>query len=214
MAGKEEELGPDDPGDEMKPRRQDRNGFRTHGQKREEWTPTAYQWAIYDAVRRGMSLRSAGAKYEVSFQYVHQVCQKVDQYLSQFYIDRVREIRVRHTEQLEHIFTEAMAAWERSKEDAVTSIQGETTKSFKTETKTVSQAGAPAFLNEARGALADIRKIHAVDKNPKMADTDGNEDADRVAGKTREQIIQERINRLNASLKTSQAMNGSSEQAG
>ncbi len=212
------------------PRKATENAVRMHGQKRVEWEPNARQWAIYDAVRRGYSYRHVGFEFELSFQRVGEICRQIDRYLSQLYIDRVRELRERHTQHLEHIFCEAMAAWERSKKAAVeiTSEEVEldagadwdgskvTLPAKKIRRKKSFQAGAPVFLNEARGALNDIRKIHAVDVNPKVREEEGDEDEGRVAGKDRDQLITERINALSASLKTSKAVGQqtTTEQAG
>jgi predicted transcriptional regulator len=64
--------------------------------------------------------------------------------------------KVVQLEQLEHIVSEAMRAWEVSKEDSVT-VQGFSDGKFIVTTKT--QCGNPAFLGQVRGALADIRDL-------------------------------------------------------
>lgn len=206
--------------DDKLPRPVNRSAFRSHGQKRKEWEPSAYQLAIYEAVRKGSSYRAVAAAFSetgksISFQRVGAICQAVDQYLAQYYMENIRELRARHTGHLEHIFCEAMAAFEKSKGIGVTeefesvSIEnpensdGEPIGAIKTKRKEVHQCGNPAFLGEARAALADIRKIHAVDKNPKMVETDEG-DEDRVAGKSRETVIEEHILRLQAAKKALQ----------
>jgi hypothetical protein len=215
---------------DMMPRRITRSPYRTNG-KRDEWEPSALQWAIYDAVARGGSYRGVAAKFteaghEMTFQNVHWTCKRIDEYLAQYYMDNVRELRARHTQHLEHLFCEAMAAWERSKEIAVTEefesiqVDGEEPDdpprdATKTKRKEVHTAGTPAFLSEARSALADIRKIHAVDKNPKMVDADEGEEEERVAGKDRLTVIDEHIQRLQATRKAMEAVSSpKAEQAG
>ena len=170
------------------PRRKRRDGFVNNNQKRRPWEPTANQWAQYDAVRRGGSLRYVGEKFGISFQAVEKTCNRIDDYLSAMYIDRVKRLRVRHTQHLEHIFCEAIEAWGTSKKSADGKLPGEA-----------------VYLREAMRALAAIRKIHAVDKNPN-ADEHGDDTGERVAGKDREHVIQERINALNASLVASQVL--------
>lgn len=199
----------------MKPRKVKRNGIGTHGQKRVEWEPTARQWAMYLMVRQGKSFRSVGAEFELHFTSVQKMCQRVDVFLGALYRDKVLELRVSHTVSLEHVFSEAMTAWEKSKEPGITETSGDTPKGPTSETKKVYQCGNPAFLGEARSALADIRKIHCVDKNPKVMDLTGDESDDRVAGRERNQVIQERIEKLTAHLKANQEKSGpAAEQAG
>lgn len=194
MAKKKPKPPPLELNDDELPRRVERSGWGNHGQKRSEWEPSAYQWAIYDLVKRGNSYRTVAQAmtekgYQLSFQRVGQICTAIDDFLAQQYIDNTRAIRARHTEHLEHIFCEAMLAWERSKDS------GDPDKP---------KPGAPAFLFEARSALTDIRKIHAVDKNPKLVEMDENADDDRVAGKSREAVLDEHINRLLAAKKAMQ----------
>lgn len=86
--------------------------------------------------------------------------------------------KARQVEILMRIVSEAMSAWDRSKADAVTvktttgaaeaenDTAGEKTEvpAARKETTRKGQAGAPAFLAEARSAMADVRKILGLDE--------------------------------------------------
>jgi hypothetical protein len=192
------------------PRRVERSGWGSHGQKRTEWEPSAFQWAVYEQVRKGGTYRQVAAAFTeagepITHQGVSNICGRVDEYLAQQSMERVRAMRERHTGHLEHLFCEAMAAWEASKGIVVTEefesvtikgADGEAEPAEKKKRKEVHSAGNPAFLSEARAALAEIRKVHAVDKNPKIREEDEGADDERVAGKSRVQVIEETINRL------------------
>jgi hypothetical protein len=56
-----------------------------------------------------------------------------------------------------------MRAWERSKEDAEAEKNVTSDKGQSTERTRRGQTGDPRYLDQARGALADIRKIWALD---------------------------------------------------
>lgn len=189
------------------PRRVERSGWGSHGQKRTEWEPSAFQWAVYEQVRKGGTYRQVAAAFTeagepITFQGVGNICGRVDEYLAQQCMGRVREMRERHTGHLEHLFCEAMAAWNNSKGEIVTmeTVTTTTAKGEVTTNKEVKRysAGNPAFLSEARAALAEMRRIHAVDKNPKIREEEEGAEDERVAGKSRVQVIEETINRLTA----------------
>lgn len=203
----------------MQPRRPPQFGIGAHGRKPVEWEPQAFHWAIYEQVRRGHSYRAVAAAFSqaakqggdgrtITFQAVGYICGRVDEYLARISFNRVVEMRERHTSHLEHMVCEAMAAWVRSQEPTVSietttitvmAADGETgMPAEKVTRKEVSTPGSPAFLAEARALLADIRKIHAVDKNPKVREEEEGEDDDRVAGKDRTLVIEEHIARLQA----------------
>ncbi len=177
-----------------------RGQMGSHRAKVAEWAPSARQWEIYEAVARGGSYRHVGAAFSMTFQNVAQLCIKVDAVLSQMFIDRVRQIRQRHTSQLEHLYCEMMSAWDDSRA-TVTTGEGK-------DAKTVRKPGVTSFASEARAILADIRKIHAADKNPKIDELAAGDTGERFAGRKREDVIQERINMLNASLTASKAISG------
>ena len=195
---------------ESLPRRQNRNRAGSHVAKKKPWEPTARQLAMYEAVTRGGSYRTVGAAFGIVHQAVAVTCGKIDDLLSLQYMDKIRRLRARHTQTLEFIVGEAMQAWERSKTIAVTEtvetegitqIDGTAapTGLQKKRRQEKQQFGDSAYLSEARSALADIRKIWAADKNPKILEIEG-EDEYRVAGKPLEQVLEEEILKLQTTL--------------
>lgn len=192
------------------PRKKTRAGNGKHTAKVKPWEPTARQWAIYEAVTRGGSYRTVGAEFSVSHSAVALTCGKIDDLLALQYMDKIRRLRARHTQTLEVIVDEAMQAWERSKSLAITeTVETEgITQTDGTSSPTGLQKkrrqekqlfGDSSYLSEARAALADIRKIWAADKNPKIVELEGEEEY-RVAGKPLEQVLEEEILKLQTTL--------------
>lgn len=102
-------------------------------------------------------------------------------------LDSVGRVMVEHVGTLEYILEETMAAWEESKLEALEvqrkSLQAQastgqapgqppTAKAAEQTTKVKSQTGEPAYLREARAAMADIRKIIGADRPSKVSLTD------------------------------------------
>lgn len=89
--------------------------------------------------------------------------------------------KARQLEQLRWIAQEAAEAWERSKqpiastktteEGVGTADDGTTVLESKTETTVKEQGGIPAFLAEARAAMADARRILGLDAPAKTEAT-------------------------------------------
>ena len=77
--------------------------------------------------------------------------------------------KVRHTLRLEHLYAEAMRAWEASKVDATRRRQRKTHGAGGSAGATVAeivvenQHGDPRYLEEGRKALADLRKVWGLD---------------------------------------------------
>jgi hypothetical protein len=107
-------------------------------------------------------------------------------------------VKARQIQQLEHIRAEAMAAWHRSKADAVRRRQrrseGAGTGTAIAEVVTEAQHGEARYLTEARGALADQRKLLGLDAPQQLQ-----LDARPFAHLTDEQV-QEELRRLDALL--------------
>lgn len=91
--------------------------------------------------------------------------------------ENVELVKADQTAQLQWIASEATTAWHHSKQDAqtvktVVGPQGEDdglgTATIKEETTVKGQAGDPALLSQARGALADIRSIWGLDAPEKV----------------------------------------------
>lgn len=82
--------------------------------------------------------------------------------------------RARHTLRLEHLYAEAMRAWRDSQQDATRRRQRKsegTAAGGTTFAELVSENrhGDPRYLDEARKALADLRKVWGVDAPERLA---------------------------------------------
>lgn len=153
------------------------------------WEPTAQQLEVYHRFIAGESQSDLSPVYRVAQQTISHWVRQINAWLVPQFINTVREIRCQHTEHLTHLFQEAMKAWERSKQDAVTKTEesgtgGEDGGSWSKEgTTTRGQAGNPSFLAEARAALREIREMWGAD-SPKRIDLQGDL---RVAGVSRDE---------------------------
>lgn len=135
--------------------------------RRKKWEPNERQLEIYAYIQSGKRYVRAAKKFGLVVSRIHDICKQIDKWLAGRLVHRVEQIKARHYSRLEIIYAEAMAAWRRSQLDE--EIETETEKDHGqfpgTETKKTrkGQAGAPAFLAEARAALADQRKIYGAD---------------------------------------------------
>ena len=162
------------------------------------WQPDARQLEIYHRATCGSEgQRAIASAFHVSQQYVSQTVRKIDQWLAPQWMESIREMKANHTERLLHIFREAMAAWERSKLDAVAvttktgNKPGEQGGPYdETATQTRGQSGNPTFLSEARGALAEIRKIWGADAPLKVEHSGEVRVAGRDATEARNELAQ------------------------
>ena len=86
----------------------------------------------------------------------------------------VERQKARHTMRLEHLFAEAMRAWEQSKTDRSRKRQRKTqgaaggARATVAELVVENQHGDPRYLEEARKALADHRKLWGLDAPHKV----------------------------------------------
>ncbi len=153
--------------------------------------------AIYCEWIKGKTQQQIGNEVGLTKGAISVIVRKVAKKLEPLYADYVKELRFEHSERLMHIYRESMAAWERSQEVSV-SVTSTTGEKAGDSTTLKGQVGDSGFLGEARATLADIRKIWGADKPP----ASGPEDAEsyRVAGKPIAQVVQERINHLQARL--------------
>lgn len=79
---------------------------------------------------------------------------------------RLWNIKARMIEQLQHAQSEAMRAWERSKLDAETLEETTDARGGSSKHTLKGQTGNPAYLAEARAAMADLRKILRMEDQP------------------------------------------------
>lgn len=133
-----------------------------------------------------MTYEEIGKKFNLDKSRICQIAKQIDKYLVPIEMDRIREIKVRHSQSLDRIFRKAMKGFEASQRDSIEHSEKETEDGTETTIKRKTNAGSPAFLSEARGALADIRKIWGADSPVPKDDTES-----RVAGIPHEQAVKE-----------------------
>lgn len=157
------------------------------------WEPTADQVAIYRRWCAGTTQSELANELSISQANLSKLCAKVEAWLVARTIDDVRGLKLRQTVRLEKYIEELEAAWERSKQDAVTEtiegVKGEIRKAAKKsavrpqkiKTMKSGQCGQSAYLEAAMSALDRIRKIWGADA-PLKIETFGEP---RVAGMER-----------------------------
>lgn len=109
---------------------------------------------------------------EVTQQAVSKMLIRVEQRMLKEMSARVKGKKVRHEAALMKIYHDAMAAWEQSKKPQKTITykhgpsgeNGEPGKVRDSHAVIRNQSGDPRYLEQARQALADIRKIWGVDE--------------------------------------------------
>ena len=99
---------------------------------------------------------------------VSKIARRVEERLLADVANKVERQRARQTHRLEHIYGEAMRAWQDSKQEGVRRRQRKTehgTGAGSTVAELVSENrhGDPRFLDEARKALTDLRRVWGVD---------------------------------------------------
>lgn len=122
----------------------------------------------------GWSQHQIAADLGVSQAAVSKILNRVERRVLRELTATVERQKVRHTLRLEHIFTEAMRAWDQSKADTTRRRQrkseggpggpGATIAEIVVE----NQHGDARYLEEARKALADHRKLWGLDAPQKV----------------------------------------------
>jgi hypothetical protein len=140
--------------------REPRRSKNTHIQP---WEPSVRDLDIYAGLAEGKSTRQLGEEFDLPFQQVVRIGQKIDKWLAPQWMERIQEIKAWHTECLMTIFQESMAAWQASKMDAVSMTEKSTVTGDEISVTREEQCGDPSFLSTARAALAEIRKIWGVE---------------------------------------------------
>lgn len=155
-----------------------------------DWEPSIRDLEIYAEIKKGRTYRDVAPDFDVSYSNVHAVCKKIDKWLRPQWMDEIRDVMTRQSEHLEHIFCEAMAAWELSKQDRITVTKKNDGTLAAQDEITIrrehNKLGDPKYLAEARKALADIRKIWGAETKASafQGDDDGNFDP---TGKSRDE---------------------------
>lgn len=123
------------------------------------WEPDTRDMQIYALVSRGQSQKKVAAKFDLSPTSIHFITKKIDGWLAPQLMSQIREIKAGHTSRLMHIYQEAMAAWEKSKRMEEIEIEKNASKNPGTDYKRRYPVGNPAYLDQARAALDQIRDI-------------------------------------------------------
>ncbi len=117
----------------------------------------------------GWSQHQIAADLGISQAAVSKMLRRIEGRILRELAETVERQKARHTLRLEHLFAEAMRAWEHSKGDTTRKRQRKTQPGSGGVGATVaevvveSQRGNPRFLDEARKALADHRKLWGLD---------------------------------------------------
>lgn len=115
----------------------------------------------------------------IDFTTVSKMLKRMDERFLKTQFAEVERLKAIQTSQLEHIYREALTRWEKSCEEltieTITSGRAEVTKSGELVTlpdeikiEHRQQNGDPRMLDQARGALGDIRKIWGADAPTKV----------------------------------------------
>ncbi len=126
--------------------------------------------------RRAMELATVGwsqhqiaADLGISQAAISRILARIETRILRELAETVERQKARHTVRLEHLFAEAIRAWEQSKADTTRRRQRKTQGGAGGAGATVAeivvenQHGDPRYLNEARKALADHRKLLGLD---------------------------------------------------
>lgn len=123
---------------------------------------------------RGWSQHQIAADLGITQAAVSKLLARVERRLLQELADTVERQKVRQSARLEYLFGEAMRAWTDSKADRTRRRQRKTqagsggAEATVAEIVTDTHHGDPRFLDEARKALADHRKIWGLDAPQKV----------------------------------------------
>lgn len=123
---------------------------------------------------RGLSQHQIAADLGVSQAAVSKILRRVESRLLRELTATVERQKARQTLRLEHLFAEAVHAWEDSKADSTRRRQRKSDGASGGAGVTVAelvvenQHGDPRYLDEARKALADQRKVWGLDAPQKV----------------------------------------------
>jgi predicted transcriptional regulator len=122
----------------------------------------------------GWSQHRIAAEIGVSQPAVSKILKRADAAILRELLDAAERQKVRHTLRLEHLFAEALRAWEASKADTTRRRQSRAHDAQGRPGAIVAEVvvdqhhGDPRYLEEARKALADHRKLWGLDAPHKL----------------------------------------------
>ena len=127
-----------------------------------------------ELVTLGWSQYQIAADLCISQAAVSKILKRVERRLLREVADTIDRQKARHTVRLEHLYAEAMRAWTGSQTDATRRRQrmtqggGSAAGATVAEIVTENQHGDPRYLEEARKALSDLRKLWGLDAPQKV----------------------------------------------
>jgi predicted transcriptional regulator len=138
----------------------------------------------WDLRQRGWTQQRIADELGITHQAVSALLKRLDRRFLAKSDDLIAAQKAAQTQQLQYIADEALQAWERSKLDAETVVttsgrahvskEGDVTLlPDETKVQIQGQSGDPRLLDQARGALEDIRKVWGIDAPTKVAGPDG-----------------------------------------
>ena len=121
----------------------------------------------------GWSQHQIAADLGISQAAVSKLLKRLETHLLRELTETVQRQKARQTFRLEHLFAEAMRAWNESKADTTRRRQrqtqgGDGAGATVAELVVENQHGDPRYLDEARKALADQRKLWGLDAPQKV----------------------------------------------
>jgi transcriptional regulator with XRE-family HTH domain len=124
-----------------------------------------------DLANRGYTQEDIAAELQVTQAAVSKILRRVQDRALQELTTRIAREKVRQTSQLQYVVRESLRQWEQSKADATTRRQRKTGAEGEgggaggtvAEITVASRHGDPRFLDVARRALADQRRIWGLD---------------------------------------------------
>ncbi len=128
-------------------------------------TPTPRDMTILErAIVRGERQTALAREFGLTKQRVNRICGRVGKLVFEELTEDFSEHRQRALLRLEHVYSEALEAWEKSKagrssETETTNPAGQVVRS----TTRQHTSGDVRYLTEARQALADIRELCGLD---------------------------------------------------
>ena len=119
---------------------------------------------VYQAWLSGLTRQQIADQFDVTLAVVRRVIERLDEEAAEELAGHAKKLRMHQTYQIKHIYHEALAAWERSKTDELTTKvstegDGQAAGKRKAEKTTKMQVGDPRFLTLAESALATLRKL-------------------------------------------------------
>ena len=137
-------------------------------------TVQAREVRVLDWSVAGLSQRQIAAEEGITQSAVSKILARVEARVLEDLVARVEQQKVRQTLCLDHLYRESLQAWEASKADATRQVQKKTTPGLGVPGTTVaqivsaSQHGDPRYLEVARKALADQRRVWGLEAPQKL----------------------------------------------